>query len=569
MAKDNVINLVRNSGIKWLKKDKSNFKIYAKGFAFHGEDLLKDEKLLNIFSPITEIVELDNIISCVNETIQTLNGSFAIVIETDKYIFAAVDRLRSIPLFYGTGDKKFFLSDDANWVRNQVEDSRMDEIATKEFLLTGYVTGQDTLFPNVKQLQAGECLWVEKCDGKPHVTTQRYYRYIHQNFFNLSGKDLYPLMDQMLVNVFERLLESTKGRTLVIPLSGGLDSKLIVAMLKRLGRENVICFSYGRKGNWESEISRKVAGKLGYQWEFVHYTRRKWYQWFQSDERRRYYQYGDGLSSLAHIQDWPAVWELKKARKIPDNAIFVPGHSGDFVAGSHIPQNFASMQHIGKDEVAKAILEKHYSLWDWSKQSGKLEPIFKERIFSQLSEMKMDTPEDAANAFECWDWQERQAKFIVNSCRVYEFWGYDWRIPLWNNEMMDFWARVPLGLRVGKRLYDGFLEKTLFAYVNVNFRKDKGESQFELLKYLPEQLIRFLRKRNKIPGYHLLMQRKIMRNDILEVTEYLYRKQSSYKKNSRNPCLDENKKWRNAMSLLTNEALDILLNEYEIKMSER
>ena len=473
MAKDNIIHLALNSGIKWFNDDRGNIKTFAKGFAFKEGTFLKGRKLLNALTLKAETPDVNNIIVCANETIQTLNGSFAVVIETDKYIFAAVDRLRSIPLFYGISKSKFYLSDDANWVRNQVEDSRMDEIATKEFLLTGYVTGTETLFPNVKQLQAGECLRVEKCDGKPHVTTHRYYRYIHQNFFNSSEKDLYPLMDQMLVNVFERLLESTKGRTLVIPLSGGLDSRLIVAMLKRLGRENVICFSYGRKGNWESEISRKVAEKLGYQWEFVHYTRRKWCDWFQSDERHDYFQYADGLSSLAHIQDWPAVWELHRAGKILEDTVFVPGHSGDFVAGSHIPQNFASMQHIGKDEVVKAILEKHYSLWDWSKQSGKLEPIFKERIFSQLSEMKMDTPEDAANAFECWDWQERQVKFIVNSCRVYEFWGYDWRIPLWDNEMMDFWSRIPLGLRLNKKLYDNFLQERLFDEFALVFEGDE------------------------------------------------------------------------------------------------
>jgi len=468
MVKDTVVNLVRNLGIKWFNSDRGNIKTYAKGFTFQGNTCLKGEKLLSALIPTVEITDAGNIISCAKDTIQRLNGSFAVLIETDDYIFAAVDRLRSIPLFYGQADNKFYLSDDANWVRDQVADTRMDEIAVKEFLLTGYVTGQESLFPNVKQLQAGECLWVEKCDGNPHVTTHRYYRYIHKNFFNSSEEDLYPLMDRMLVNVFERLLESTKGRTLVVPLSGGLDSKLIVAMLKRLGRENVICFSYGRKGNWESEISKKVAERLGYPWEFVLYTRHKWYQWFQSEERRRYYQYGDGLSSLAHIQDWPAVWELKKSGKIPDDAIFVPGHSGDFVAGSHIPQGFTTMQHVDKDEVVKAIWEKHYSLWDWSRQSGKLGLIFKERVFSNLPEMAIDTPEDAANVFEYWDWQERQAKFIVNSCRVYEFWGYDWRIPLWDSEMMDFWARVPLELRVGKRLYDPYMETRIFSQFGIS-----------------------------------------------------------------------------------------------------
>jgi len=455
------INLSRYCGISWVTRTyHDSFSIHTKGYAFYCERMLKANEFCELI--FDRHIQYSGSCRPLGMLFKELNGSFCTVIEGEKFVLAAVDRLRSIPLFYGISKNKFYLSDDANWVRGQVADSCMDEIATKEFLLTGYVTGSETLFPNVKQLQAGECLWVEKCDRKPDITTYRYYRYVHHDFFNASEKDLYPLMDQMLVNVFERLLESTNGRTLVIPLSGGLDSRLIVAMLKRLGRENVICFSYGRKGNWESEISRKVAKKLGYQWEFVHYTRHKWYEWFQSDKRHDYFQYADGLSSLAHIQDWPAVWELKKAGIISEDAVFVPGHTGDFICGGHIPHNFTSMQHVGKDEVVKAIWKKHYSLWDWSKQSEKLCPIFKERVLSQLSGMPMDTPEDAANAFECWEWQERQAKFIVNSCRVYEFWGYDWRIPLWDNEMMDFWARVPLKLRLGKRLYDGFLKSTLF-----------------------------------------------------------------------------------------------------------
>jgi asparagine synthase (glutamine-hydrolysing) len=455
MIKSNSINLVNNSGIEWFCNSNSSARICVKGFAFKGKENLKGKRFSEALVPNIENLDTDSISSYIKRTIQLLNGSFTLVITKEDFVFAAVDCLRSIPLFYGTSENAFYLSDDAYWLKDQVGDSRIGEIASKEFLLTGYVTGQETLSSNVKQLQAGECLWVTKRDGNSKITTQRYYRYVHHDFFNASEKELYPKIDQILVNVFERLLESTKGRTLVIPLSGGIDSGLIATMLRRLGRENIICFSYGRNGNWESEISKKVADKLGYPWEFVHYTGRKWYQWFQSDERRDYYRFADGLSSLAHIQDWPAVWELKRTEKIPSDAIFVPGHTVTLkLAGRPLKGD--------AEDTVNSILKKHYSLWNWSKKSGKLGPIFRERVLSQLSGISIDTPEDAANAFECWEWQERQAKFIVNSCRVYEFWGYDWRIPLWDSEMMDFFSHVPLAMRLNKKLYNNYVMKRLF-----------------------------------------------------------------------------------------------------------
>jgi len=64
------------------------------------------------------------------------------------------------------------------------------------------------------------------------------------------------------------------------------------------------------------------------------------------------------------------------------------------------------------------------------------------------------------------DWQERQAKFIVNSVRVYEFWGYEWRIPLWDNQLMDFFSGVPLKLRLEKKLYDPLVDRVYGAFCN-------------------------------------------------------------------------------------------------------
>ena len=45
-----------------------------------------------------------------------------------------------------------------------------------------------------------------------------------------------------------------------------------------------------------------------------------------------------------------------------------------------------------------------------------------------------------------------QSKFIANSCRVYEFWGYEWRMPFWDIEFINFWNDLPLQLRLEKFL---------------------------------------------------------------------------------------------------------------------
>jgi asparagine synthase (glutamine-hydrolysing) len=82
-----------------------------------------------------------------------------------------------------------------------------------------------------------------------------------------------------------------------------------------------------------------------------------------------------------------------------------------------------------------------------------------ERIERITGPMRTSTPEEAADAFERWDCQERQAKFIVNSVRVYESFGYEWRLPLFDAELMDFWSRIPIEGRVGRRLYFEFVRK--------------------------------------------------------------------------------------------------------------
>jgi hypothetical protein len=70
------------------------------------------------------------------------------------------------------------------------------------------------------------------------------------------------------------------------------------------------------------------------------------------------------------------------------------------------------------------------------------------RIVTVPAELR---PEHEAALLELWEGESRQALFILNSVRAYELFGSRWW-TLYNHALMDFLCRVPLAMRIGRRL---------------------------------------------------------------------------------------------------------------------
>lgn len=378
------IKLINNDGFQWSATNGVNFK----GYGFFKGTILEDHyhKIFTDWETKDEFADI----------LQTCNGCFSVIIEKEEYIFAAVDRLRSIPLFYTLHDGKFIISDNARYVREHIDDDKINEISNIEFRMTGYVTGNDTLYLKVKQLQAGEYLIVNKKDLS--IETKNYYNYRHSRFFEKEMNQLIEELDQVHLNVFKRLIDSLNGKTIMLPLSGGEDSRLIAVMLRRLGYQKVICYTYGKLGNKEATISKKVADYLGYDWVFIPYSRNRWRRWYGSQEMKDYFLYADGLSSLPHFQDWPAVKEVLDGISPKDDLVFIPGHSGDFVAGSHVPPWFICSDKISKEQLLSDIYKRHYNMWRASSNSQISE--LKNKIKSNINIKPYYTAEEAADEFE-------------------------------------------------------------------------------------------------------------------------------------------------------------------------
>jgi asparagine synthase (glutamine-hydrolysing) len=438
------IKLSNNKGYEWWT-NLNNLSI--KGYFFDGENTLYNNG-----------VNLEFDINDLDQKLKQLNGFFSLVYKKDRVVFAAVDKLRSIPLFYCHINDDFFISDDVTWLKKQINETEMDIVAVEEFLLTGYVTGSDTLFPNIKQLKAGE--YLEYIEDDNRLVVSRYFEYRHIDLYTESLDKLISDMDELHVRVFKRLIKTLDGRQAVIPLSGGYDSRLIAIMLKRLNYKNIICFTYGKSGNNEAKISKQVADSLGLEWHHILYNEEIWKKHYESEQYKQYLDYGSNYSSMAHVQDFIAVKELRDLEIIQEDAVFIPGHAYDFIAGSHIPPNMIGDEQIDRKAILKIIIEKHYNLWKWDKSKHEINNKLKAKINQELGVKSYRYNEELADDYEYWGWQERQSKFICNSVRVYEFWGYEWRLPLWDDDLMAFWSRVPVHLRVNRSLF--------FYYVNNN-----------------------------------------------------------------------------------------------------
>ncbi len=446
VMKSTPIRLHIHLGTEWKRGESSFLKgrIFAAGKSMEGKDLARYFEQ----APIQEKLQ----------RLQGVNGFFSYIEYGDWGVFAAVDIVQSIPIFYAMGKRGFYLSDDPRWIQDRIYDWEYDDAAKNELLLTRYVTGPDTLYPHIKQLQAGEALFLHKNEaGHKALETIRYFQFSHGEDLRMSRKELLKEHDLVLRNAFERLIEWANNRPIVIPLSGGYDSRLIALMLKELGYDQIITFSYGLPNNPEETVSRQVAQNLGLKWFFVPYDEVSMYRWINSKEWKAFREKADGLRVACFDRDWPAVWELKKRKLIPDNAIFVPGHSGDFTAGGHIPSYLYKKKKIKAEELTKYILKTHYTMWNWQGERESMEPKMQMRILDSLGTEPGTVIGDPSYAYERWVWQEFEAKYLINGVRVYEFWGYEWWMPLWDREYVEFWKRVPIKWRYNGRLYQEYV----------------------------------------------------------------------------------------------------------------
>ena len=332
----------------WTVRDN----ISVRGYAYDSNNkLLTGEALTSYFTNIKNR-------ELFKARLKLLNGSFAVILQMGpEEVWAAVDPVRSIPLFYYFEEDRLRVVDRYDAVDKNKD---LDPFAATEFLGLCYTIGNNTLLPHLGQIEAGQII----ASSGTKIISEFYYQHLHGYSSKLTKKEHFENLAGISHSVFNRMAEYCRDKTIVVPLSGGYDSRYIIAYCKYLGIENVVCFTYGKPASFEVKASRNVARRLGYQWHYVEYNKEKWRLFLDSAKGWAYMDYVFNFASAPHFQEFVALDELQAKGVIPENAVFVPGFSADLLAGSHLPAAFYENrpQDLMDKELAEYIFDHNFRI---------------------------------------------------------------------------------------------------------------------------------------------------------------------------------------------------------------
>lgn len=454
------INLKINKGFSWFKSEN----IFFKGYFFDENSSFYEKN-----EALTFLKSIDNKNSFL-EKIPSLKGVFSVIFSLDESVFVFCDITRSFPLFYTFQNNEIHISDDIYYLKNTFKIEDFDTIAEIELKSTNHTYGNKTLLKNTYQVQASECI-----EWKSEKINNRFFSYSYaiEKENNIDFEGLKTETYIAFENSFKRLISSLKNKTVAIPLSGGFDSRLIATMLKKYNYENVVCFTYGNKNSFEIENSKKTAEKLNFKWYFIEYSDELIADFLFTDEFLKYVQFAGKLSSMPNLQEYFAVKYLKDNHIIPQDAIFIPGYAGDLLGGSQvikvIPEN---LKH---HEIIDLIIEKKFTNHQInSKEREKIRELLE--IYLIKNNQSYQT-KIASSVFEDIDIKEKIAKYIFNSASFYSYFGYEFRFPFWDYELLNHFKKIPFEYKIMKLLYDEVLDEHYFKPYEVCYEKELQPSK--------------------------------------------------------------------------------------------
>ena len=306
------------------------------------------------------------------DNLNKINGHFvsALLHDKSRTIHLINDRFGLYPIYIAHYKSALiFSSEQKSLLATGLIKNSIDQIAISLILSIGEVCGDRTLFENIKALPSSTILTA----SHRGIVSKKYWQYNYVEDKTLSWQESVTNASSALENSLYRIGEQHK--TLGVPLSGGLDSRLLLSVASRYSKVN--SYTWGVEHSKDIIVARKVAQRLGSRHSEI-YVDGNYLETMASSG----VWLTEGLTSVTNFHVLPHV-----DRVADENNVILDGLAGDAILGGSFI-NDAWLHEPDEHKAGKNIWNWRYQGWLGEQYSG------------MLQEISNDAREDFINIFQ-------------------------------------------------------------------------------------------------------------------------------------------------------------------------
>ncbi len=302
----------------------------------------------------------------------------------------------------------------------------IDKKAICVFAATGFFLGDDSFYENKKVLQPG--MRYQLNQDKEVVSSEPYFKW-HYSPRNISFR---AAVDEF-TDLYEQILkEQTGNERVLLPLSGGLDSRSQAVGLKYLGAD-VHSYSYSFTGGFkEHKISEQIAKVC--EFPFDAFLIPPNYLWNSIEDLGNL---NGCYSEFTHARQMAVLDEFKQMQ-----GEFSLGHWGDVFFDRGIAagdENKSELELIYKKVIKKGGLALAEQLWEAWELEGNFEDYLKQKIQKLLNQIEIEHKGAKIRAFKNLYWAPRWTSINL---AVFEA-AHPIHLPYYDNRMCEFVCGMP------------------------------------------------------------------------------------------------------------------------------
>ena len=203
---------------------------------------------------VLSLKQIENIYSLIKnqkfEKIEKLFCEFILIIEDENYIFILTDNFGLIKKFYTNHNKHFHFGSFWEVLKSYQKnnDIEIDYTAIYQQFNYGRSFGNKTIVKNIFTSNANQLISYNKQNKE--INLKHYYHYSHSlKNSDLDKQEVIDAFEESLENQRKYIINNSESTDLIVSLSGGLDSRLIIPYLKNT-ESKINCFHIGVNNNF-------------------------------------------------------------------------------------------------------------------------------------------------------------------------------------------------------------------------------------------------------------------------------------------------------------------------------